>query len=447
MNFMKKRILSIALAASLAVSMAACGTPSASSAQTSESGTASASQSASGEEEIVIRVAWWGGQARHDGTIAAMDLYSELHPNVKFVTEFMDFSAYWDKMATQAAAGSLPDIMQMDIAYIRQYTENGLLADLSEYEASGVLNLDDAVPTIVESGRVDGKLTGVCLGINAPAMIYDKEAAEAAGVEIKNGMTMAEFEEAAAKIYEATGKTIDPGYQSGSTNPEYYVRGAGLELCKKGGLGVQSPDQLVSSFQLFEDAIAGGYCASPEELNSLIGATAEQSLLATGKTWMTFAWSNNLGSYSTAAGKEFGLVSYPTWENTEKSMYLKPGQYFSVTSNSKVVEECAKFLDFMTNSVEANQLLRAERGIPISTKVAEALKPELDEYTQASFDYVAEVEPLCGEYPVPETAGGTEMTNLFNGLYEQMVYNNLSAKEAAEEAFIKGNEILANQNG
>lgn len=444
---MKKRILSAAMALMMALGVCACGAD----APTSETGSATESQgtaaSSGGEEEIVIRVAWWGSQARHDATTAVMDLYTQEHPNVKFVTEFSDFSAYWDKMATQAAAGSLPDIIQMDSSFIRQYTENGLLADLSEYEASGVLDLSDASQSIVDSGRVDGKLTGVCLGVNAPAMIYDKEAAAAAGVEIKNGMTISEFEDAAQKITQATGLKMDAGYISGGTMAEYFMRGVGKNLFQKDRLGVDSAEELTRVFQLLEDSLQGGYSASAEELNSLVGASVEQSLLATGKNWMTFAWSNNLISYNSAAGKEFGMVTYPTWDDdTDKAMYLKPSQFFSVTSNSKVVEECAKFLDFFTNSVEANQILRAERGIPISAAVADAIKPEMDATTQQVFDYIAEITPYCSTYPVPVSTGGSELPDLFNSLYEQMAYGKLTAAQAAEEAFTQGNAILEKAN-
>ena len=73
-----------------------------------------ASDSKKDEENVTIRVAWWGNQTRNDLTVKALELYTEQHPNVTFETEPSSWDGYFDKLATQAATGSLPDIYQQD---------------------------------------------------------------------------------------------------------------------------------------------------------------------------------------------------------------------------------------------------------------------------------------------------------------------------------------------
>ncbi|GAA3329109.1 hypothetical protein GCM10020331_075810 [Ectobacillus funiculus] len=45
------------------------------------------------------------------------------HPNVHIEAEFANWDDYWKKLAPMAAANQLPDVMQMDTAYLSQYGE------------------------------------------------------------------------------------------------------------------------------------------------------------------------------------------------------------------------------------------------------------------------------------------------------------------------------------
>lgn len=83
------------MAAAMCVSLAACGGSTASSSAaestcfTAESTASSTADAAStGDEEVDLRMAWWGSQDRHDRTIKAIELYESLHPNVKIEYEY-----------------------------------------------------------------------------------------------------------------------------------------------------------------------------------------------------------------------------------------------------------------------------------------------------------------------------------------------------------------------
>ena len=79
---MKKKIIAATMAAAMCVSLAACGGSTASSSaaestasSTTESTASSTADAAStGDEEVDLRMAWWGSQDRHDRTIKAIEL-------------------------------------------------------------------------------------------------------------------------------------------------------------------------------------------------------------------------------------------------------------------------------------------------------------------------------------------------------------------------------------
>ena len=60
--------------------------------------------------------------------------YTAANPNVKITGQPGEFSSYWDKLATQTAGGTAPDIIQMDMAYIAEYGTRGALLDLGSVD-------------------------------------------------------------------------------------------------------------------------------------------------------------------------------------------------------------------------------------------------------------------------------------------------------------------------
>src|SRR5688572_15451730 len=77
-----------------------------------------------------MRLVWWGSQNRHDRTIAVVEMYEAMHPEVDIVFEFANFNDYWTLMNTQAAGGELACVMQQDYAYLAEWARNGLLQPL-----------------------------------------------------------------------------------------------------------------------------------------------------------------------------------------------------------------------------------------------------------------------------------------------------------------------------
>ena len=87
---------------------------------------------ASADETITLRFSWWGGDARHEATMKVIEQFEELHPNITIEPEYGSSDGYNDKLATQLAGGTAPDIIQIDPAFLPSYalSEAGYLVDL-----------------------------------------------------------------------------------------------------------------------------------------------------------------------------------------------------------------------------------------------------------------------------------------------------------------------------
>ena len=108
-----------------------------------------------------VALAWWGNPTRNKNTDAEIAAFMEANPDLKITAQPGEFNSYWDKLATQTAGGTAPDIIQMDMAYIAEYGIRGALLDLGRVDTSKF------VEGTVDSGKIDGKLVGVNAGINS----------------------------------------------------------------------------------------------------------------------------------------------------------------------------------------------------------------------------------------------------------------------------------------
>ncbi len=103
------------------------------------------------------------------------------------------------------------------------------------------------------------------------------------------------------------------------------------------------------------------------------------------------------------------------------------------------------FIDFFTNSVEANEILMAERGVPIAAKVREALRPKLGKSQAVMFDYVAQVSKDVQPIPPADPPGHNDIVK--NVLYPQVAdpvaFGQLTPEKAAAIMRQEVNAILA----
>ena len=75
-------------------------------------------------EGNTLTMTWWGGQQRHEQTQQLFDEYSKENPGLTIKGTPSNWDGYFEKLATQAASGSMPDIVQMDYLYIKTYAKD-----------------------------------------------------------------------------------------------------------------------------------------------------------------------------------------------------------------------------------------------------------------------------------------------------------------------------------
>ena len=436
----------------LALVASACSSPSTSSppqqpaATTASSGApaaaaqpTSAPAAASGQK-VEMRFAWWGSQDRHNRTIKAIELFQQMHPNITITYEFAGFTDYFTKMATYATGGNLPDLMQQDYATIAQWTSNGLLLPLDDYVNDRTINLTDVPKGSIDGGRINGKLIALNLGNNSQAMMLDVDAFQKAGIPLPpTTWTWDDFEKIATDIHTKLGIT------GGGPNLDDIQMWKSLYLAYgQWGFSADGKSLGYTDDQKFVDYLkmmmrlqdSGAITNQQEQIASFRNSNVEVLPIVTGKAAMQFLWSNQLVAAWTAAGdgRHFKLTMLPRPKDGKQAEnYPKPSQFISITKDTKHPKEAAMFIDFMTNDIEANKILLGERGVPISPKVADAIKPLLTPAQIETQDYLGIVSKEASPLPPPDPAA---QTSLANNVYLPQLVDPVLLKQTPPESAV-----------
>ncbi len=404
------------------------------------------------QDPVELRLTWWGSQNRHDRTIQVIEKYMEANPDVNIVYEFANFNDYWTRLNTQAAGNQLPCVMQHDYAYLAEWSKRGLLLPLDPFIEEGIIDTSAVADNYIQGGIVDGQVYGLSLGTNSQSMIIDVAAFEAAGIELPAAdWTWADFERIALELHEKTGGW---GYGSPTLADDqlwtslYLANGLSPFNEDGTGLGYTDDQPLIDHFNMILRLQEAGAIATPEEMAEFAEGP-ENSPIVLGTAAMQYQWSNQVVAIFSAAGegREFKLWHLPRPEGGQPANYLKPSMFFSIPASCPTPELAADFINYFTNDLEANEILFAERGVPISATVREHLMPMLDAVGAETFDFLTRVEADSSPIFPPNPQGYNDIrNNIYIPLFQDPVlYGQLPVEEGVA-LFRSETEALLSQN-
>ncbi|RRJ67118.1 extracellular solute-binding protein [Paenibacillus oralis] len=396
-------------------------------------------------EKVTLRVAWWGVQSRHDYTKKVIQMYEQANPNVEIVEEYASWDDYWKKLAPRAAASGLPDVIQMDRAYLFQYGETGQLDDLTPYIEDGTIDVSSIDDNAISGGRMAGKLYGFALGSNVLSVITNDHLIQEAGINIDDEHWIwDDFEQTAIDVHNAAGVYGTNGMYPADVFFPYYLRTQGARLYNEDGtdLGYTDDGLFAAYFERQLRLVDAKAFPTPDVQAHITGINDD--LIVKGNAAMSWNWSNQYSGFAESAEAPLSIHLPP--EHADKAaLFLRPSMFFSIPKSSTQKEQAAKFIDFFVNNVEANKLIKGDRGVPVSSKVIKEIKPELSEVEAKIFDYVEKASRHVSATDPVDPLGNAEIMKALDELSEQILFKKITPEDGAK-SFRKQAELILGRN-
>lgn len=422
--FRKKRITAaVAIAGSAAIVLAGCAGE-----QTGAGATYDP------DEKVTLDFAFWGNDVRADLYNQAIDAFNEEYPNIKVNVSFLDFPAFWEKRQTEAAGGGLPDVMQFDYSYLRQYSENGLLLDLNPY-LGGVIDTESIPESVLNIGVVGDQTTAIPTSTNAWGLFLNPVLLEKVGVEAYPGAgSWADYDAWMNEVSSASGGDVIGGtdYNMRIQNFEIYQRANGEDLFTADGEPNFTEDDLREFWELGATNRENGAVIGQQKLEEIAPLSGfDAGLTASELTWDNFGagYLANLGEGYT----ELDLVEPPVTKEGAKDLYLKPSMLHAAAANTDHPEAAATLVDFLVNSAEVGKIFGTNRGLPASETQLEGA--QLDALGEQIKEYEASISDRLGDAPPVPIVGYGTLEQKFLELGREIGYGTTSVDDAVTQFF------------
>ncbi|SDG65462.1 ABC transporter substrate-binding protein [Microbacterium sp. 77mftsu3.1] len=418
--FSKRVLAAVALATGSVIALAGCA------------GSPEPAGTYDPDEKVSLDLAFWGNDVRADLYNKAIDAFNEKYPNIKVSTSFLAFPEFWEKRQTEAAGKNLPDVMQFDYSYLRQYSENGLLLDLDPY-LGGIIETDPLPQNILDIGVVNDTTYGIATSTNAWGLFTNPVLLEKAGVDEFPGGSWDDYTAWMKDITDASGGEYWGGsdYTGRIQNFELQLRAEGGNLFTEDG----KPG--------FDEARLKAFWEEGQSIRDGIGApqqTVEEALplgpfdtaiTASELTWDNFGagYLGNLGESYT----ELGLVAPPVTEQGAKDLYLKPSMLHSIAANTDHPEAAATLVNFLVNSPESGEIFGTNRGLPASETALAAA--DLDPLSQQVKAYEESIADRLGDAPPVPIVGYGTLEEKFRQLGVELNFGTMTVDEAVSQFF------------
>ncbi|WP_109209119.1 MULTISPECIES: extracellular solute-binding protein [Microbacterium] len=390
-------------------------------------------------EEVTLDLAFWGNDVRAELYNEAIAAFNEEYPNITVNSTFLAFPEFWEKRQTEAAGGNLPDVMQFDYSYLRQYSQNELLLDLDPF-LGNIIETDPLPENILSIGVVNDVTYGIATSTNAWGLFTNPKLLEQAGVEEFAGGSWEDYTEWMGEVTDGAGGAFWGGgdFTGRIQNFELQLRSEGENLFNEDGTPGFDEERLTEFWESGQD-IRDGIGIPQQRVEEVAPKGAFDSAL----TASELTWDNFGAGYLAGLGADYtelGLIAPPVTEEGAKDLYLKPSMLHTISANTEHPEAAATLVNFLVNSPQSGEIFGTNRGLPASETALDAA--ELDPLSQQVKDYEASIADRLGDAPPVPIVGYGTLEEKFRQLGTELNFGTITVEEAVSQFFAEMDVVL-----
>lgn len=387
-------------------------------------------------EPVKLTMSWWGTDARHRGIMEAVQLYMDANPHVTVEMSPAGWDGYHDALTVQIASGNAPDLFTYGSGYRTQYGMGDYLIDFADYMGQYEFLQDIENQLRTNAYMVNGKITSVPSGIQAPILVYNMRLFDEAGVEYPNDEdSLVSFGEKLQALREALPNVYgNGGWYWGDGHGTLLIPHAASEQQYLDFTDYQTqPPTVHIDEELMEEYWA--WVESLWDTGALARAQDDESSMATGTVATGYANSSTIQNALDETEDELGFCLAPRKfrdGDPVVTRVLKPGLFWGISAKSSKIEAALDLLSFLQTDLEAASIMGSVVGISANPKVLDALR---ETYPEGSIGYMQidlTSRYLSGSdvtYDFPAVAGDPESTAAFMDLLDEYLFEMIGREE------------------
>ena len=407
---------------------------------------------ASAADPATLRFSWWGGSERHEATLKVIAAFEAKNPDVKIKGEYMGFNGYQERLSTQIAGGSEPDLMQINWAWLSSYSKTGDgFLDLNKHAA--LLDLKQFSQEDVRMGTINGKLNALPASYTARIFVWNKAAFDRAGIALPT--TWDELF-AAGKAFQA--KYGDKAYLLDGEpydmillSQTYIQQKYGVPYVNSKEPKVAMSPQAALEWVQFYRKLVDSKVATPLPYRASLGGaekpTEQQQDWTTGNWAGNYTWDSTLRLRASTLDKDqkLDIGEFLTMADAKNSgMFGRPSLMIPISKRTKHPEIAVRFLNFMMTDPEAAKILGLSRGVPSADSQLQALLKDkrIEPIELKAFEQIKKTKDAGGiDLPSP-LFENQRFNKLVREVFETVAYGKTSDQDAANRLITEGNTLL-----
>ncbi|TAH67127.1 MAG: carbohydrate ABC transporter substrate-binding protein [Anaerolineaceae bacterium] len=328
-----------------------------------------ADDTADTKEPVTIKFSWWGGDSRHEATLAAIEKFQETYDWITVEPQYGAWSGWEESMATAFATKTAPDVNQINWNWITSFSSDGsAFKDLNEY--SDTIKLENFSKSSLDLCTLAGELQAIPVSMTGRIFYWNKTTFDKAGIATPTNL--AELYAAGETFKNVLGDDYYPislGEYDRMILMVYYlesVYGKAWVVDNELQYTAEEIQKGLEFIQSLEDAHV------TPSIQTITGDGAES--LDKNPKWMEgkyagiFEWDSSASKFqkALAEGQEFIVGEYMKDMGDYQGGYAKVSLAFAISETTPYPEECALLINFLLNEDAGVEIMKSERGIPLS---------------------------------------------------------------------------------
>ncbi|MGL5700407.1 MAG: ABC transporter substrate-binding protein [Kluyvera sp.] len=323
-------------------------------------------------DQVELRFAWWGGKARNQATLKALEAFEAQYPNIKVKAEYTGWDGFYSRLTTQINSNTEADVIQTNWNWLTLLSKTGDgFYDLNTLRQP--IGLEQYSPESLASTTVNGKVNAIPVSANVMLFYYNSATWKKAGVALPN--TWEELLKAGPVFKQKLGDKYFPLILTEQDAlllfNSYVYQGNQKPMVdeKARKLGWDHAD-LVEAFTFYRQLVDSHTIPDARTTASFGKGVAYEM-----KPWINGEWGGIYNwnvlypaqSQNLSNPKDLVMGPYPMREGAKDAgQFNKTALMLSISKNTRYPQESAKLVNFLMNVKEGIVPVGLERGVPLS---------------------------------------------------------------------------------